>query len=46
MPGMSLWKRSVSWSGNFDCLSDLSSLTNKAIFDFLRHSSRMCGVAV
>ena len=35
MPGMRLWKwRSVSWSGNFDRLSDFSASTNKAIFDF------------
>ena len=35
MPGMCLWKwRSVSWSGNFDRLSDLSSSTNKLFFKY------------
>ena len=33
LPGMCLWKwRSVSWSGNFDLLFDLSSSTNKVFF--------------
>ena len=46
MPGMCLWKwRSVSWSGNFDRLSDLSSSTNKFLKSFFQ-ISRMCGVAV